>query len=82
MQQSTKTRALLIAGAAVVAAGVFGTAMGAETAAGGPAAPAVLSDMTLGATATTTSDVPTVLPTPMAAPALKATVPCGFTSGC
>ena len=35
MQQSTKIRAILVAGAALVAAGAFATALGQEQASGG-----------------------------------------------
>jgi hypothetical protein len=81
MMQSTKTRAVLAVGAALVAAGTLGTALGLES--GGQSAPTVLSsDMTLGATATTTTAPPSALATPVASPALKADVPCGFTSSC
>ncbi|MET0453898.1 MAG: hypothetical protein ABW137_18865 [Mycobacterium sp.] len=82
MQQSRKMRAALVAGAALVAAGTFATALGEETVDGG--APNVVissSGMTLGDTATTTS-VPTAPATAKAQPVLKATVPCGFTSSC
>ena len=81
MLTSSKTRALLAAAAALVAAGTFATALGYETGTG--SAPTVLSDdMTLGQTVSTTTDVPTALPTPVATPVVKADVPCGFTSGC
>jgi hypothetical protein len=81
MLHSTKTRALLAAGAALVAAGTFATALGQE--AGSGSTPTVLSDdMTLGETATTTTAPPTALATPVASPGLKADVPCGFTSAC
>ncbi|MDT5103701.1 MAG: hypothetical protein QOI25_1214, partial [Mycobacterium sp.] len=54
MQQPTKIRATLVAGAALVAAGAFATALGEETASG--TAPTVVSGkMTLGNTATTTT---------------------------
>ena len=80
MQQSTKMRAILVAGAALVAAGAFATALGEETASG--TAPTVSSGkMTLGGTATTTTP-PTAVPIAIASPAQKATVPCGFTKGC
>jgi hypothetical protein len=80
MQQPTKMRAILVAGAALVAAGAFATALGEETASG--TAPTVSSGkMTLGDTVTTTTP-PTAVLTPVASPTLKATVPCGFTSGC
>ena len=47
MQQPTKIRAILVAGAALVAAGAFATALGEETASG--TAPTVSSGkMTLG----------------------------------
>ena len=76
MQQSTKMRAILIAGAALVAAGAFATALGEETASG--TAPTVSSGkMTLGDTATTTTP-PTAVLIAIASPTLKATVPCGF----
>src|SRR5262245_813351 len=80
MRQSTKMKAILVAGAALVAAGAFATALGEETVSGGTA-PIVsaVGNMTLGGTATTTTP-PTVVPN--AAPAQKATVPCGFTKGC
>jgi hypothetical protein len=81
MTTSRKTRVVLAAGAALVAAGTFGTALGLET--GAQSAPTVLSsDMTLGATATTTTAPPSALATPVASPALKADVPCGFKSSC
>jgi hypothetical protein len=86
MQQPTKIRALLVAGAALVAAGAFATALGEETASG--TAPTVssgkmtLGDMTLGVTATTTTP-PTAVLISIASPTLKATVPCGFNNvGC
>jgi hypothetical protein len=76
MQQPTKIRAILVAGAALVAAGAFATALGEETASG--TAPTVSSGkMTLGDTATTTTP-PTAVLIPIASPTLKATVPCGF----
>lgn len=76
MQQPTKIRAILVAGAALVAAGAFATALGEETASG--TAPTVSSGkMTLGETATTTTP-PTAVLIPIASPTLKATVPCGF----
>jgi hypothetical protein len=79
MQHSTKMRATLVAGAALVAAGAFATALGQEQASGGIAPVVSAGQMTLGGTATTTTP-PTVVP--IASPTLKATVPCGFTSGC
>ena len=79
MQQSTKMRAILVAGAALVAAGAFATALGEETANGGTAPIVAVGQMTLGGTTTTTT-LPTVVP--IAAPNQKATVPCGFTKGC
>jgi hypothetical protein len=83
MQNSTKTRAVVLAGAALVAAGAFTTALGAETSGGtAPTVRVNASTMSVGASATTTTPVPTAIPTPMAQPALKATVPCGFTSSC
>jgi hypothetical protein len=76
MQQPTKMRAILVAGAALVAAGAFATALGEETASG--TAPTVSSGkMTLGDTATTTTP-PTAVLIPIASPTVKATVPCGF----
>jgi hypothetical protein len=76
MQQSTKMRAILVAGAALVAAGAFATALGEETASG--TAPTVSSgEMTLGDTVTTTTP-PTAVLTPIASPTVKATAPCGF----
>lgn len=81
MMESTKARAVLAAGAALVAAGTFGTALAPETA--GHSTPTVLSsDTTIGATATTTTAPPSTLATPIATPVLKADVPCGFTSSC
>jgi hypothetical protein len=80
MQQSTKMRAILVAGAALVAAGAFATALGEETASGGTAPIVSSGQMTLGNTAATTTTPPTAVP--IAAPTLKATVPCGFRSGC
>ena len=79
MQQPTKMRAILVAGAALVAAGAFATALGEETANGGTAPIVSVGKMTLGGTATTTTP-PTAVPN--AAPAQKATVPCGFNKGC
>ena len=79
MQQSTKMRAILVAGAALVAAGAFATALGEETANGGTAPIVAGGQMTLGGTATTTTP-PTAVP--IAAPSQKATVPCGFNKGC
>jgi len=79
MQQSTKIRAILVAGAALVAAGAFATALGQEQASGGIAPVVSAGQMTLGGTATTTTP-PAVVP--IASPTLKATVPCGFTTGC
>ncbi|MDT5329648.1 MAG: hypothetical protein QOF31_945 [Mycobacterium sp.] len=76
MQPPTKMRAILVAGAALVAAGAFATALGEETASG--TAPTVSSGkMTLGDTATTTTP-PTAVLIPIASPTVKATVPCGF----
>ena len=76
MQQPTKIRKILVAGAALVAAGAFATALGEEAASG--TAPTVSSGkMTLGDTATTTTPPAAVL-IPIASPTLKATVPCGF----
>lgn len=79
MQQSTKLRATLVAGAALVAAGALATALGEETVNGGTAPIVSSGGMTLGVTATTTTP-PTAVP--IASPAEKATVPCGFTTGC
>src|SRR5262245_4283441 len=82
MQQSTKMRAILVAGAALVAAGAagaFATALGEETTNGGTAPIVSVGKMTLGGTATTTTP-PTAVP--IASPTLKASVPCGFTKGC
>lgn len=80
MQHSMKTGAMLVAGAALVA-GACATALSDETAS--YTAPTVLSSkMTIGETATTTTDVPSAPLTPAAKPVLKADVPCGFTSGC
>jgi hypothetical protein len=60
MQPPTKMRAILVAGAALVAAGAFATALGEETASG--TAPTVSSGkMTLGDTATTTTPPTAVL---------------------
>jgi hypothetical protein len=81
MQQPTKIRTILVAGAALVAAGAFATALGEETANGGTAPTVSSGKMTLGETATTTTP-PTVVPVAIASPAQKATVPCGFTKGC
>jgi hypothetical protein len=83
MQQSTKIRAIVVAGAALVAAGAFVTALGEEKeASGGGTAPIVSSGkMTLGETATTTTP-PTAALVSVAVPTVKATAPCGFTSGC
>lgn len=82
MQQSTKMRAILVAGAALVAAGAaFATALGEETANGGTAPIVSSGKMTLGGTATTTTP-PTAVPIAIASPTQKATVPCGFRSGC
>ena len=76
MRQSTKMKAILVAGAALVAAGAtYATALGEETASGGTAPIVSSGQMTLGNTATTTTTPPAV---PVAAPTLKATVPCGF----
>ena len=61
MQQSTKMRAILVAGAALVAAGAFATALGEETASGGTAPIVSSGKMTLGGTATTTTP-PTAVP--------------------
>ena len=79
MHQSTKTRTILVAGAALVAAGAFVTALGEEQVSGTTAPIVSSGSMTLGGTATTTTP-PTVVP--VASPVLKATVPCGFTKGC
>ena len=79
MQQSTKLRATLVAGAALVAAGAFATALGAETVNGGTAPIVSSGEMTLGSTATTTTPPIAV---PITSPTEKATVPCGFTTGC
>jgi hypothetical protein len=81
MQQSTKTRAILVAGAALVAAGAFATALGQETESGRPAPIVSSGEITLGVTATTTTP-PTAVPIAIASPTLKAAVPCGFTTGC
>jgi hypothetical protein len=81
MHQSTKMRATLIAGAAVVAASAFATALGDEKASGGTAPIVASSEITLGVTATTTTP-PTAVPTPVASPTMKAAVPCGFTASC
>ena len=81
MQQWTKMRAILVAGAALVAAGAFATALAEETVNGGTAPIVSSGKMTLGGTATTTTP-PTVVPIAIASPAQKATVPCGFTKGC
>lgn len=81
MQHSMKMGAMVVAGAAVVAAGAYATALSDETA--NTTAPTVLSSkMTVGETATTTTNPPSAPVTPVAEPVLKADVPCGFTSGC
>ena len=82
MRQSTKMKAILVAGAALVAAGAFATALGEETVSGATA-PIVsaVGVMTLGGTATTTTP-PTAALISVAVPTVKATAPCGFTSGC
>jgi hypothetical protein len=74
----------LVAGAALVAAGAFATALGEETTNGGSAPIVSVSSgqMTLGGTATTTTTPPAAAPIAIAKPAQKATVPCGFTKGC
>ena len=77
MQQPTKIRAILVAGAALVAAGAFATALGEETASGTAPTVSSVGKMTLGGTATTTTP-PTAVPVSIASPTLKATVPCGF----
>jgi hypothetical protein len=83
MQYSTKTRAILVTGAALVAAGAFATALGEETASHATPTPTMLSSkMTLGETATTTTNPPSAPVTSVAEPVLKADIPCGFTSGC
>lgn len=79
MQKSTKLRAILAAGAAIVAAGAFATALGDETVNGGTAPIVSSGEMTLGETATTTTPPTTV---PIASPTEKAAVPCGFTAAC
>ena len=79
MQQSTKLRVILVAGAAVVATGALATALGEETVNGGTSPIVSSGDMTIGDTATTTTP-PTVVPA--ASPAEKATPPCGFTTAC
>jgi hypothetical protein len=80
MKQPTKMRAILVAGAALVAAGAFATALGEETVSGTAPTVSSVGKMTLGGTATTTTP-PTAIP--VAAPTLKATVPCGFNNvGC
>jgi hypothetical protein len=84
MQQSTTMRAILVAGAAVVAAGTFAMALGDEKASGGTAPIVSSSGMTVGTTVgntATTTTSPTVAPL-VASPVVKATVPCGFTTGC
>jgi hypothetical protein len=82
MQQSTKMRPILVAAAALVAAGAFATALGEEKANVGGTAPIVSSgEMTLGQTVTTTTP-PTAALISVAIPTVKATAPCGFTSGC
>jgi hypothetical protein len=70
---------MLVAGAGLIAAGAFATALNQETAS--YTAPTVLSSkMSIGET--TTSEVPSTIPTPVAQPSMKADIPCGFTSGC
>ena len=79
MRQSTKMQAMLVVGAGLVAAGAFATALGQETAS--YSGPTILSSkMSIGET--TTSEVPSTIPTPVAQPAMKADIPCGFTEGC
>lgn len=79
MKQSIKIRAFLVTGAALLAAGAFTAALSVEQGIGGTAPIVSSGEMTLGGTATTTTP-PTVVP--VASPTLKATVPCGFTTGC
>ena len=82
MKQPTKIRAILVAGAALVAAGAFATALGEETASGPAPIVSSVGGMTLGGTATTTTP-PTAVPVSIASPTQKATVPCGFNNvGC
>lgn len=82
MKRSTRIRATLFAGAALVAVGAFTTALGEETVSHPDRSTlASTSGMDVGNTAATSAP-PSTLPTPVATPALKATVPCGFTAGC
>jgi hypothetical protein len=82
MQHPTKTRAILVAAAAIAAAGAFTTALGEEMVSHTTAPTVLSSEMTLGETATTTTLPPSAPPTPVAEPTLKADKPCGFTSSC
>ena len=80
MGRSIKLRLVLVAGAALVAAGGFAAALGEETVNGGTAPIVSSGEMTLGDTATTTTAPVSVVP--VASPTQKADVPCGFTKGC
>ena len=80
MTRSTRIQATLLAGAALVAAGAFTAALGDEMVSN-PTTLTSTSGMQIGDTATT-SVPPSTMPTPVAKPAMKATVPCGFTAGC
>jgi hypothetical protein len=81
MQQSRNKRAVLLAGAALLAMGAFTAALGQETANRGAPTYLGTSEMTIGATATQTTPS-TVVPISAAQPTEKATVPCGFSSAC
>jgi hypothetical protein len=74
-----KTVAAVVGGGAMVALGVVG---GISAGSGPSAAPSVLSvgEMTMGDTATV--EYSSTEETSVAAPADKATPPCGFNSGC
>ncbi|MDT5068364.1 MAG: hypothetical protein QOK02_4519 [Mycobacterium sp.] len=78
------TQSVLMLGAAAVTVGAFATALIEEKAGIETVTPAVLSSggMTVGETATTTTEPPSAPMTSVAEPVLKADVPCGFTASC
>jgi len=83
MQKSIRMRAVVFAGAALVAAGTFGAALSEEmTTNDAPVVSTAMSGMDVGDTATKAAEPPTTIPTPVASPVLKASKPCGFDASC
>ena len=81
MRRSIMVRAVSVAAAAALAAVALVTALSDEVS-GGPAPTLLGAKMTVGETVTAESTPPSTVSIPVATPAHKATVPCGFRASC